>query len=303
VAIISQKYLFGWKEIENLGDLERLRLVLAHLPDEDLMHHLERERANGRDDYPIRPVWNSILAGIVFQHVSTESLIRELRRNGQLREMCGFDPCKGEGAVPPSHAYSRFLKKLMAHQDEIDGIFGELVDELYRLLEGFGNVLAIDGKAIHTHARRPKKDETPKYPDGRRDVDANVGVKTYRGVRKDGTLWEKVSRWFGYKLHLIVDADYELPVAYEVTRASASEVKRAHKMIPALKERHEKLIESCKTLTADKGYDLTKTEGYSRRCPAPVTPGRGRTGSARRSSESTAGSTYHLDSSGTSFVD
>jgi len=255
MAIISQKYLFGWKEIEDLGDLERLRLVLDHLPDENLMRRLERERANGRDDYPIRPMWNSILAGIIFQHVSAKSLIRELRRNAQLREMCGFDPCKGKKAVPSSHAYSRFLKKLMTRQDEIDGIFEELVDGLYGLLDGFGSVLAIDGKPIHTHARRPKKGEKPKDPDGRRDIDANVGVKTYRGVRKDGTPWEKVSRWFGYKLHLIIDADYELPVAYEVTRASASEVKQAHKMIPALKERHEKLIESCKTLTADKGYD------------------------------------------------
>ena len=61
------------------------------------MRVLEEERGKGRDDYPIRAVWNSLLAGIVFQHPTIESLRRELARNGQLRELCGFQP----GAVPP----------------------------------------------------------------------------------------------------------------------------------------------------------------------------------------------------------
>ena len=44
MAIIPQKQLFGWQEIDELGDLERLRLVLEHLPDEPLMRLLEGER-------------------------------------------------------------------------------------------------------------------------------------------------------------------------------------------------------------------------------------------------------------------
>lgn len=95
MAIIPQQRLFGWQEIDELGDLERLVLVLEHLPDKKLMQKLERERGRGRNDYPVRAVWNSILAGIVFQHPSIESLRRELLRNAQLREICGFDPCLG----------------------------------------------------------------------------------------------------------------------------------------------------------------------------------------------------------------
>lgn len=255
MAIIPQRQLFGWKEIESLGDLERLRLALSHLPDENLMRLLERDRGRGRDDYPIRAVWNSVLAGIVFQHVSIESLRRELGRNAQLREMCGFDLFKGKEAVPPSYVYTRFLKKLIKRQAAIDEMFHVLVDDLHKLLGDFGRTLAMDGKAIGTHARRGKKGEKPKEPDGRRDTDANIGVKTYRGVHEDGTLWEKVKSWFGYEIHLIVDADYELPVAFEVTRASASELKGGKAMIKRLRERHEKLLEGCEALAADKGYD------------------------------------------------
>ncbi|MBE0067756.1 DDE transposase, partial [Thermoanaerobacterium thermosaccharolyticum] len=52
MAIIPQQTLFVWNEIENLGDLERLRLVIEYMPDEELMEKLEKERKNGRDDYP-----------------------------------------------------------------------------------------------------------------------------------------------------------------------------------------------------------------------------------------------------------
>ena len=68
MAIIPQMKLFGWKEIEILGDLERLYLVLNYLPDERLMRVIEEERVRGRDDYPVRAVWNSILAGVVYEH-------------------------------------------------------------------------------------------------------------------------------------------------------------------------------------------------------------------------------------------
>ena len=81
MAIISQKNLFSWKEVEAISDLDlsavaqagRLSLVLEAIGDEGLMQILEKKRKGKRDDYPIRAVWNSILAGIVYQHVSIES--------------------------------------------------------------------------------------------------------------------------------------------------------------------------------------------------------------------------------------
>ena len=119
MAIIEQKQLFGWKEIEFLGDLERLYLALNNLPDENLMRVLEKKRGAGRDDFPVRVMWNSVIAGIVYQHTGVESLIRELLRNGQLREVCGFDVFKGAEAIPQSWNYSRFLKNLLDTMEEI----------------------------------------------------------------------------------------------------------------------------------------------------------------------------------------
>ncbi|WP_246516530.1 hypothetical protein [Salicibibacter cibarius] len=47
MAMIPQTSLFSWKDLENLGDLECLRLVLDYLPDEALMRTLEKERYKG----------------------------------------------------------------------------------------------------------------------------------------------------------------------------------------------------------------------------------------------------------------
>jgi hypothetical protein len=58
-----------------------------------------------------------------------------------------------------------------------------------------------------------------------------------------------------YKLHLVVDARYELPVAFEVTRASRSEVPEAHRLLDRLEERHPPLLEECEFFLAERGLD------------------------------------------------
>ena len=250
MAIIPQLRIFSWKEIEELGDLERLRLVLEYMPDEELMRQLEQERYKGRDDYPVRAMWNSILAGIVFQHETIEKLRRELARNGQLREMCGFF-----NKVPPAWVYTRFLKKILKHTEEVDNIFEKLVKQMRKLLPDFGKHLAVDSKAIPSFAKRKNGNETT---DGRRDTDANYGKKEYRGQNKDGSLWEKIVKWFGYKLHLVVDATYELPVAYKVTKASASDTRGGHALLEQMEEKQPEILRIAETWTGDKGYDDTK---------------------------------------------
>jgi len=255
MAMIPQGRLFVWEEIENLGDLDRLALVLKALPDEALMRALERARGKGRNDYPVRAMWNSLVAGVVYEHASTESLRRELLRNAQLRQLCGFDVTKGVQAVPPPWAYTRFLKGLFAHAELIEAMFDSLVESLREELPEFGRHLAVDGKALRSHARPAGKGHAKRKVDGRRDTDADFGHKTYRGRREDGTLYEKVTRWFGYKVHLVVDAVVELPVAFSVTRASCSELTEGKELVSSLKSRHPGILKRCETLSADKAYD------------------------------------------------
>ncbi len=258
MAIIYKRSLFSWKDVDSLGDLERLKLVIENLPDENLMYFLERKRKRGRNDYPVRAVWNALLAGVVFQHKSIESLRRELFRNAQLRELCGFDVVPGLAIVPPSWAFSRFLKTLFRHQPEIDAMFAELVNKLREILPDFGVTLAIDSKAIASHAAPHKMSDVRPQEDGRRDLDADFGAKTYRGTSEDGTAWEKTKTWFGFKIHLLVDAKYELPVSYTITKASTHDAPEAHNLLDKASNDQPEILRRCDYLMGDKGYDDTK---------------------------------------------
>jgi len=178
--------------------------------------------------------------------------------------LCGFNSLLGSTAVPSSSAYSRFLERLLKHESIIDEIFHNLVESLLKILPDFGKEVAFDGKAIQSLARRNKKSDQKEeeFSDRRRDDDADWGVKAYKGVREDGTPWEKVKSWFGFRLHLIIDAQYELPIAFEVTKASTGEQPVIRQMFDDLADEHPEhpeLVDSCEYGMGDKGYDSTET--------------------------------------------
>ena len=252
MATIPEPHLFCWDSVDQLGDLERLQLVLDELPDEPLMQLLEARRGHGRNDYPVRPMWNSLIAAFVFQHSSIASLRRELLRNGQLRDVCGFDSFAGAAAVPSECAYTRFQRLLLRkYQGQVDELFHSTLAELQIVLPELGRVQALDGKELHSLATGESsyplpEDDTQQDSDGRRDLDADWGVK---GSGKNKHYW------FGYLVHLVVDASYELPLAFEVTEASRGEQPQAQRLLDQMQERHPQLLERCSRLSADKGYD------------------------------------------------
>jgi len=250
VANIIQPYIFSWQDVDADSDLGRLKLVLDSLPDEEIVSTLERKRANGCNTYPIRPTWNAVIAGIVFQHPTIESLLRELRRNGELRDACGFDPLLGAKAVPSSSAMSHFLANLIEEQALINQMFDTLVTTISQLLPGFGEHLAFDGKPIPTYSTGKMSRKTGRVS----DPDAEWGTKTYRGTNKNGS-WEKIKCWFGYQLHLIVDSSYEIPVAFEVLPANASEASRLPVMLDKLNQDHSEIFDVAKYFSADRGLD------------------------------------------------
>lgn len=223
--------LFSWNDVELLPELERLGRVLKVLPDEELLRALEQRQGRGRDDYPVRAMWRLLIAGIVFQHGSVESLLRELRRNPALLDVCGFDPMgprrrrkrarrlgpkpvrRGEG-VPSAWNFSRFLRGVVELEEErglIGTMMRQLREQLMEEMEDCGEHLGYDGK----------------------------GVKS----------------WFGYRVHLIADTRHEIPVACRVRQASESEVKQLEGMSEELFEETPALAKRCRDFSADRGLD------------------------------------------------
>jgi hypothetical protein len=284
---MTQSNLFSWDAIEARSDLDRLKLVLDHLPDKRLVQYLEVMRAHGRDDYPVRAMWNALLAGIVFQHESIESLLRELARNPSLMDACGFDPLPIQRkpkprvvtdpetgvsridyaptpepvrAVPASWNVSRFLANVIALEETL-GMISEMTvilrEQLLAVLPDFGEHLGFDGTDIASHSTGQKARTSAETS----DPDADWGYHETRGVdARTGKAWTKLKRWFGYGLHLIADTRYELPIAFEVTPASVSEQPTLRAMIRTLLRETPPLAQRCQDFSADKGLDCAETK-------------------------------------------
>ena len=131
--IIPQMNLFEESEFDNLGDLERLQQLLSVLNDGKLIHKLYEIRGKGRNDWPCEAMWNSFVASFLYEHETVEGLLRELRRNKQLRTVCGFEPKtvrQRDGSIkiyaaPSSSSYSNFIQNLIRCQKELDEMFGK----------------------------------------------------------------------------------------------------------------------------------------------------------------------------------
>ena len=224
---ISQISIFDYSEIENLGDLERLKLFLENVDDDNLCKALEKKKKNGRNDYPVRTMLNLIYAMKIFGHRGVESIRRELSRNSQLRRMCGLSDGeykylgKRKHLVPPARVFTGFFKALKKHKSEIDKINEELIKFMYDELEDFGKDCAIDGKYLDSYANQFHKSKAQKEDDGRAEHEARSSCKTY--YMKDGTT--KKEWHYGFRAHILCDAKYGLPVKWRVTPANNSEQK------------------------------------------------------------------------------
>jgi len=287
MATIISSFLFSWNDVEARSDLDRFYLVRDNLPDEKIVMELEDRRGKGRDEFPVRAMWNAIIAGIVFQHESIESLIRELSRNPALLEACGFDilprhkkpvaelkrnektgrmeivRSEAEDAyyyVPDSWNFSRFLKnviELEENQGVITDMIRQLREALMEVLPDFGRHLGYDGKSINSYSTGHKNRDTGEPS----DMDADWGKHETKGIdSKTGKPWTKIKSWFGYGLHLIADTQYEIPVAVHVTPASGSEQTELRSMIKETFDETPQLGERCDDFAADRGLDAGKTK-------------------------------------------
>lgn len=279
--------LFTWRDVEARSDLDRFYLVRDHLPDEQLVAYLEVMRGQGRDDYPVAAMWNAVLAAVVFQHASTQGLIRELGRNPGLLQACGFevlpiqrkpqaqlvrDAVTGRMtityapteelhyAVPDSWNFSRFLANVIELEETlgmVTGMIAILREQLMEALPDFGRHLGYDGKAIDSHSTG-RVDRTSGQTS---DPDADWGKHETSGIdARTGKAWKKIKSWFGYGVHLMADTQYEIPVAVRVTAASASEQIQLRALLGETFAETPGLAERCRDFSADRGLDSAQTK-------------------------------------------
>ena len=265
---IIQSPLFDFDSFIKKKGNDRLVVILEALPAERLLSVLENEHWTGRKGYPARGMWSAIIAGVLNQANSLSDVIRLLKRDKDTRLVCGFSL----DDIPDHDALRRFLKKLVKHADLLDKCFSDLVSEARGALPGFGDTLAVDATDIKAHSNGHRK--TPSDPDARWGA---KGAGHHSGPSRDKKQRD-LYYWFGYKLHLVVDTLYELPVSFEITPANESDTTHMESLLKKAGADREETRP--KAVIADKGFDSKSNSQFVfNECHAvPIIPIRERAG-------------------------
>ena len=190
---------------QRLPIVAKLEGVFDALDDSDLLSTLNGKVHRGCQGYPVAALWRSYLASYVLNIPTVASLTRALASNPAFATVCGIHPA----AVPTEATYSRFVAKLARHQDQVQAVMDATVARLREALPDFGKVVAIDSTDVsawsHPHGR------------GRNASDPDAHWSKKRANR-GGDKW-----WFGYKVHFLADAKYELPIKVMVTPANVAD--------------------------------------------------------------------------------
>ncbi len=247
MLVHATKPLFPWDELELSPTLATIRQTLQAIPDATLLDALRQRRHNGCDTYPVSVLWGVLLLAIVLRHATLEACLDELRRNAPLRLLIGIE---SEGAVPHGWNLTRFLAVLgqAPYLDLLRDTFDRMVQRLGLAVPDLGRHSAGDSTALA--GRREPNAERVQAEIEQGLPQASGGRKEYKG--DDGTV-TKVVEWFGYKLHLLVDARHEVVLGYHVTDTKAGDNER----IAALVEQAQANLpaERIETLAYDKAAD------------------------------------------------
>jgi len=265
-----QSPLFDFEAFISQKDNNRLAKVLEVLPAEKLLIALEREHWTGRKGYSVRGMWAALIAGLLYNCHSLADVVRLLKRDKETRLICGFS----KDDMPGEDALGRFLKKLVKHVDLFEECIRDMVNRLRELLPGFGAKLAVDSTDILAYSNGHRK-----HPS---DSGAGWGAKkksngqgegeTGENNKLKGRQKEDIYYWFGYKLHLVIDALYELPLAFILTPANEADTMQ---MLPLLqKAEADKEPTRPEAVITDKGYDSQEnnTFVYKECKAAPIIP-------------------------------
>ena len=232
---VVQPPLLAFKDFLQSDSNDRLVLVLSALNVEPLLQRLGRRGRRGRRGHSLRVLLYAVIAGWVYDLHSMAELRRELLRNGSLRLLCGI---QSVAQVPSEDAFSRFFAKLAQRVDAVETLYATTVAELRKLAPELGKQIAIDATAINAWAEGNRR-----WP---ADPDARWGCKGHK--TKGKSPW-----WLGYKLHLAVDTEAELPLAYTVTPANVADSSEFSSLLSAVRGQQPK--GHLEVAIADAGYD------------------------------------------------
>ena len=215
--------------------VQELSDVFAKLDDTPLLSALIGSTRRGPKGHPVEVLWHCFVAKYVMGLESTRALIRTLVNNPYIAEACGI-PWPQD--IPHEATFSRFFKKLSRpkYLPLVKNVSRALVRRHYAELPGFGERVAMDSSTLKGWVNGGK----PKHS----DAEARWSVKKNTHGKTEFVL--------GWKLHLVVDAEYELPISANVSPGNVHDAQRASNLLSEARFTHSRF--SPRYVMADQGY-------------------------------------------------
>lgn len=222
-------------DVQASPDLRELQNILNSIDSRPLIERLKAYRPVGRKGYSLYGLWCAYIISFALNLPSTNALIRLLGLSAELRLMCGLTK------LPHRTTFNRFISRLDDHLDLVEECLRPITDELAGELDGFGEKVSLDSTTVKAHGN-PNRTVLS-------DPDASWTAKNdARSKSADGKSW-----FYGYKLHLAVDATYGLPIAGYVTTAKRNDSPELPNLLDTARRAHSWFRPEY--VIADRGYD------------------------------------------------
>jgi hypothetical protein len=213
--------------------IAELKAVINSLVDNEFRYYLHGTKHQVRAGYLMESLWKAYLLSFILNMDCTNDLIRKLEENPSFADVCGFNM---DRPLPSRWTFDRLITILTDYPEMMERLLDKAVCQLQQRLPGFGVTVAVDSTPVRSHSNPSKKVRS----------DSEAGFIVKEGIPN------KIWKW-GYKLHLLVDTTWELPIACEVTSAKESDVTN---LIPLVTKARQKFTWFKPWhVVADKGYD------------------------------------------------
>jgi hypothetical protein len=185
--------------------------ALLDLPEiKQLIADLDETRWTGRPGYPVRTMVGAVLVKAVYCLPTWTRTARLIAEHAALRAVIG--------GAPSNWACYRFAAKLRQHEAMLTACIAKVLAGLHDANPEMGQTVAIDGSDMPAYANGHKHVGNKNGPLRTRfaDPDAGWGHRSSISTRKGGA-------FYGYKLHMAICAQTELPLAWTVRAANEPE--------------------------------------------------------------------------------
>ena len=235
--------------------------VIESLDLQPILSQIKPAYRTGRRGYDLKAMLTAHLCRYVLDIQYVSDWVAELGFSSQLAKICGF-----KGHTPGESTFSRFNALLSKIPSILSSLMHQISDEVKRRIDKlhaqdpvrypeYGKEVAIDATAVKAYSNPNKWHGRHRYVS---DKDASLGWR-----HKADSLNDPMVRFFGYKVHAIGDANYDLPLVFDVATGRSHDNNFLRPLYEQARDNHSWFKPD--VVLGDKGYDSKALHRFLRK--------------------------------------